>query len=498
MKKIKLFLFFLLVIFCFAGCGEKECNHQFPSAPPCEARVCTLCGYTDEGGHKYEVVSETAATLTKKGNRVEVCSVCDDKVRTTLDKLTPESLNMPAIYITDYVQGAIPVTELYKEQGEVVVKLRYESNDEDIESFDCFTRIKVQGASSAYYEKRNYTVKFYEDESLTKKHKTDLGWGKENQYCLKANYVDSSHARNIIGARLSAMAVATRENIDAGLASSPNYGLIDGYPVLVYVNGQFHGLYTLNIPKDHWQFGMEGDETTKEAIIMGASWTESVRLASPIGKSFEVSGWDIEHCSTEDTAWVRESFNQLISTVNINDKNRIRKELPKYLDIEAAIDNMLLTYTLNAADNVSKNVIWVTYDGVKWIPSMYDMDATFGMFWNGMPIDEQNANSIYPVYYGNGYFDTGYHSSQLYDVLLRYFPDEVEARWTELRKDVINMDNITNLFDDFFSLIPAEVYGAEDSKWKGIPFAEENRTNMYEATEKQLKRLDDFFYNFNK
>lgn len=129
---------------------------------------------------------------------------------------------------------------------------------------------------------------------------------------------------------------------------------------------------------------------------------------------------------------------------------------------------------------------------------MYDMDATFGMFWNGMPIDEVNVNSIYPTYYGGGYFDTGDHASQLYTVLLKYYPDEVEARWTQLRKDVINMENIQSLFDDFFSLIPEEAYEAEDYNWKGIPFAKENRTNMYEATEKQLARLDEFFYSFNK
>lgn len=129
---------------------------------------------------------------------------------------------------------------------------------------------------------------------------------------------------------------------------------------------------------------------------------------------------------------------------------------------------------------------------------MYDMDATFGMFWNGMPIDEQNACSIYPVNYGNGSFNTGYNASQMYYALLCYYPDEVEARWTQLRENVLSIENITKQFDDFFSLIPDEVYEAEDSKWKGIPFAKENRENMYEATEKQLARLDDFFYNFNK
>lgn len=434
-RNIFLLLISLFCLLAFAGCGE--CDHEFSCSNPCEDRECTLCGYMEKGSHTFETVSHIEATLTTSGQKIDSCTVCGERVRTKLEKLTAADLGMPAVYVTDYVSGAVPTADLFKEDGEILVKLKYESNDENIADFECITRLKVQGASSAYYEKRNYTVKFYEDEALTAKYKVDLGWGEENQYCLKANYVDSSHTRNIVGARLSALAVSTRDNIAAGLASSPNYGLIDGYPVLMYINGKFHGLYTLNIPKDHWAFGMKGsDETKKQAILMGASWTESVCMAEEIGYSLEQSGWELEHCSTQDTGWVKDSFNKLIETLNIKDEQRLRAELPKYLDIEAAIDNMLLVYTLNAADNVSKNTLWVTYDGVKWIPSMYDMDAAFGMFWDGTPVDEVNANSIYPsLYCGN--FGLDWHASQVFYVLLRCYPDEVEARWTALRKEVI-------------------------------------------------------------
>lgn len=493
---ISVFFILLASLLVLAGCGE--CSHEYSSSNVCEDRECTLCGHTEKGSHVYEVISVTEATLTVSGQKIEKCVNCGERVRTRLEKLTAADLGMPAVYVTDYVEDAVPTADLFKEQGEILVKLKYESNDDNIEDFDCITRLKVQGASSAYYEKRNYTVKFYTDESLTQKLKVDLGWGKENQYCLKANYVDSSHARNIVGAQLSAMVAESRDNVDASLASAPNYGLIDGYPVLMYINGKFHGLYTLNIPKDHWQFGMKGsDEEQKQAIITGAYWTESVRMAEKIGYSLENSGWDMEHCSTQDTRWVKDSFNKLIETLNIKDKQRLRNELPKYLDIEAAIDNMLLTYTLNAADNVSKNTIWVTYDGVKWIPSMYDMDATFGMFWDGTPVDEITACSVYPSLSSNSFGLDG-HASQMFHVLLKFYPDEVEARWSSLRKTVITMENIEKLFEDFFSLIPEEAFRAEDAKWKNIPYAAENRTNMYDATEKQLKRLDDFFYNFNK
>ncbi|MBQ2325742.1 MAG: hypothetical protein II377_05760, partial [Clostridia bacterium] len=60
------------------------------------------------------------------------------------------------------------------------------------------------------------------------------------------------------------------------------------------------------------------------------------------------------------------------------------------------------------------------------------------------------------------------------------------------------MENIEKLFEDLFSLIPEEAFEGEDAKWKDIPHSKENRTNMYEATEKQLERLDEFFYNFNE
>lgn len=496
MKKLLIVFLLFVCLFAFAGCGE--CEHQYGDADPCGDRECTLCGHIEKGDHAYEVISLTEPTLILSGQKIERCTKCGERVRTKLEKITPADLDMPAVYVTDYVSGAIPTDMLYKEHGEILVKLKYESNTDAVENFECITRIKVQGASSAQYDKRNYTVKFYTDESLTTKLKVDLGWGTENQYCLKANYVDSSHARNIVGARLSAMVAASRENIDENLAASPNYGLIDGYPVLMYINGKFHGLYTLNIPKDHWMFGMRGsEETKKQAIIMGAYWTESVRMAERIGYSLEGSGWDMEHCSTKDTRWVKESFNKLIETLSIKDKQRLRAELPKYLDIDAAIDNMLLVYTLNAADNVSKNTLWATFDGTKWIPSMYDMDATFGMFWDGIPVDEVNANSVYPSL-DSGSFGLDQHASKMFYVLLKYYPDEVESRWKSLRETVITMENIEKLFEDFFSLIPEEAFEGEDAKWKDIPHAKENRTNMYEATEKQLERLDEFFYNFNK
>jgi len=479
-------------------CGAERQNtapHSFDELPECEPLVCKSCGFVHERTHNMETLDETLPTLFKAGKKTEKCTVCNKYLTTKIPALTPKDLGMAAVYITD-LGGSTPIKHLEKYQGEIKVKLDYVSAAGKAEDFSCYTKIKVQGASSSGYEKKNYTVKFFSDEELTKKHKVDFGWGRENQYCLKANFVDSSQSRNIIGARLSASVVKTRPDLDQNLAAAPNYGLIDGFPVLVYINDTFHGLYSLNIPKDHWQFGMDGGEDTRQAILMAANWTDSVRLMSPIGRYFVDYGWDVEFCSTKDDKWVKESFNELISLLNCGDGEKIKKELPTHLDIGAAIDNFILTFVLNAADNEAKNILWATYDGVKWIPSMYDMDATFGMFWNGHPIDEVNANSIYPTVRSDGSFKLTANYNQVFYVLLKYYPDEVEARYAELRKEIITIENISDLFDDYHSQIHDEAFKADDLKWTP-PFAAENRDNMCSQTEKQLSRLDDFFEKFN-
>lgn len=457
-------------------------KHLYDSDATCEDIVCTICSQVKKQDHDY---------VGKN------CSKCNAVRPYEL----PENLGMPMVYLSDYIDGETAIANLKKADGEIAVRFKYVSNSEEIEDFECVTKIKIQGASSAYHPKKNFTVKLFEDDSFTSKFKVDLGWGKENKYCMKANYIDASHARNIIGARLAAQVTATRTNIAPGLAAAPNYGLIDGYPILVFINNYFYGIYTMNIPKDDWQFAMNGGEESKEAILMAGKWTDSVKLAEPIGESFEESGWEVEHCSTVDQTWIRDSFNELIELLNCGDEERIRAELPEHLDIEAAIDNFIVTYAINAVDNLSKNILWVTYDGKVWIPSMYDMDATFGMWWEGTPIgtpDTIATKNMYPSITEDGSYSISLNSSMVQHIIIQLYADELEARWSELRQEIITVQNVSQLFNEFFALIHDDAFYLDSKRWPNIPYFSTNRTNMYKAFEEQLARVDAFCYNFNK
>ena len=502
---------------CDADCDEcgkirVTFSHLFDSTSKCITVTCIKCHYVKVQDHEYIKTNYTPATLLADGHERVECANCGAfSHECDLPKLTLEDFDMPVVYITDFADTPVPLKDLEKDAEknpggveEIKIYFKYDSNSDDIESFECTAKIKIQGATSAGFPKKNFTIKLYKDDTFDKKNKVDFGWGKENKYCMKANWVDFSHARNIIGANMFAELVASRSVLNEDLMNAPNFGLIDGFPILVYLNGEFHGLYTMNIPKDSWTFAMEGDETTKEALLMADQWHESVNLKEEIGDgAFEDFGWEVEYASTEDletgTDWIKDSMNALIRLLNCGDNDRIRAELHNHLDIEAAIDNMLFTYFINAADNKAKNILWATYDGEIWIPSMYDMDGSFGIFWNGEPTPE--GSDTYPYINGDGSFTIP--GNRMYRALIECFPDEVFARWAFLRQDILTLENTKSYFDDFYAKAPIGAYDSDRAKWLGSggwtePFYYDNHTNYYESTKDHLQRLDDFFFNFNK
>lgn len=99
------------------------------------------------------------------------------------------------------------------------------------------------------------------DDALEEKLKVDFkGWGKQRKHVYKANWIDLSHARNVVSARLWADVVKSRadyELLPELLRTSPNQGAVDGFPVKVYSQGIYQGRYTLNIPKDAWMANMD-------------------------------------------------------------------------------------------------------------------------------------------------------------------------------------------------------------------------------------------------
>jgi hypothetical protein len=488
--------------------------------------------------------------------------------------------------------------------------------------------VKWQGNSSLFYPKKNYTIKF--DTAF----EAAAGWGEQKKYCLKANYIDHSHARNVVSAKLWGQVVKSRKakpqpfditkithtsnnpisdtndnaiSVSDGVVTfnrtmyegvgwlygwtcpagaykvtfdcynpntqetdpdnrvlvgmgmpgdgdiyyayaslgehgtwgtytanlwptakvngiliapapnrsgvNPNYkikniiitdvygnefevdpnaktrtlvngGAIDGFPCVVMLNGKFHGLYTFNIPKDGWMFGM--GEGTNEAIVCADSYCDATRFA---GEATLNGDFELEYVTDEnDCDWVLPSLNRLITSCNSSDGTDVDTVIADYLDWDSAIDYYIFRSLLNGIDMGGKNYILFTYDGTKWGFSAYDMDCVYGLDADGMKFYS-------PAHSVEGVISLGI--MVVPNLILNYKKDAFVERYKELRKGVMSDSNIEYMFTNFIGKIPTVVYMEESKRWPMIPNTSVNNLNQivsyYKERAKALDEIVDAF-----
>lgn len=354
----------------------------------------------------------------------------------------PTVYGLPILYLTGSTAGM-------SKENEVTLSYACEDKDGNAKSGSC--TVKWQGSSSIAYEKKNYTIKFDTAFEVVD------GWSAQKKYCFKANFIDHSHARNLVSCKLWGQIVKSRKGVDSRLTSLPNAGAVDGFPCVIMLNGEFHGLYTWNIPKDGWMFGMEDSETVQQAIVCGDMYTDATyfkALAELDGSDFE-----IEYCSTADEGWVKTSFNRMLQAVIDSNGGDIDTTIAQYLDVDSAIDYLIDTVLVQAPDCLAKNTLIVTYDGTKWFFSAYDRDSTFGLHWNG--------KSFYSLDGSPSFSDWKYH--RLMNLLWTYKREAIRTRYAELRAAALSENNVAKEFWNFECLIPKPILLKDAEKWTSIP-----------------------------
>lgn len=348
-----------------------------------------------------------------------------------------------------------------------------------------FCTMKWQGSSSIQYDKKNYTIKLYRDAANTVKNKRDmdLNAGKQHKYCLKANYIDHTHSRNIVNARLWGDIVNLRTSVHEHLEAAPNMGAVDGYPFLMYINGEYHGLYTWNIPKDGYMFDMDGDDPLHCVVCAESNGSTSecaFRVAS-------VGQWSVEFPDAY-TDTTKSGLLNLINFVMSSTDEEFVGSLDTYLDVQSAIDYYIFAYVSCNIDGLGKNMILLTYDAVRWICSAYDLDSTWGLFWNGSKL--LPATTACPENYQMS-------ASLLWERIEALFPARLYARYRELRATALSEQNITDRFKAFCGAIPNEVYKA-DADMYAIPLINSNNlSQLLSFIPDRLAYCDEQFEAFN-
>ena len=320
--------------------------------------------------------------------------------------------------------------------------------------------IKWQGSSSIDFPKKNYTITFDSPFEVVS------GWGEQRKYCLKANFVDPSHARNLMCAKLWGQVVKSRTPANATLNALPNGGAVDGFPVIISLNGEFHGLYTWNIPKDGWMFGMVGTDAQQAILCADTDTNGAVRFQAIA--DFQ-NDFDLEYSSDGQSDWVLSSVNKLLAAVKDSDGSNIHTKIAYYLDWDSAIDYYIFTVLTTGYDGVARNYILATYDGVKWFFSAYDMDTTFGAASLGKYFIKPNANPSFKSYAS---------ANKLFDLIWTFLRPQLRERYAAIRKEVMSEINLATEFSNFASKIPLPVLVSDVELYPRIPSSLSSNTEQ--------------------
>lgn len=397
-----------------------------------------------------------------KDKNGKVMEIVDKAARDGVERLTEEMARKDKPLV--YIDGEIPTTK-----DNVLAEMRVVSG---WLNFHAYIKIKCQGTSSMNYQKKNFTVTLYQDKDRTiPLYITIPGWKvASNKFVFKANYIDHSHARNINAARLWGEIVKTRADYDTlpvEFRNSPNNGAIDGFPILVTTNGNYQGLYTWNIGKDAWMWGMDEDNPN-HVLLCAETNTDGVFRETTcnfraLWNGIDEQGWSVEVGTNSEA--VKNSLNTLIACVKDTDDATFKATIGNYLDVNSAIDYYLFQYYIFGSDNLAKNMLLATYDGKKWMCGAYDLDSILGLSWQGSIAYPPTARI--PE-------DAAEKFSLLWVRLEECFYDELKARYTELRNGPLSIANAISKFEAFIRGIGTETYAEDLTAYPTIPIGSEN------------------------
>ena len=445
-----------------------------------------------------------------------------------------------------YVYGHIP-----ESKGEGKFKVRYQFKDINGQDLTGIGKIGVQGQSSSNLPKKNYSITFADkflakDDWLpSKKYTFKSCW---NDPTWARNAVSGRLWAQCVASRPnvsyeSLLDEKKEELLDQNgdlitvpsypIDVYPNHGTYDGFPIYIIANGKYIGLYTMLIAKDKDMFGIGQYKQYKETECVvsnegagrdGAGGFKVANLVVDAEEGEDVTGkstaWTYECIPNEkpdpsdydkgtdddgykedlskyeaDNTKFRASLNTMIqsvvdSTGTDNKDTNYKKVSAQYLDYDSVVDYMIFSSLINAADDVGKNWLLVTYDGIKWFFSAYDLDTTWG---NWCP-DYNNPNLLWRPDEGSPSLKDWNNYNRAMNMIWTYDPQRLIDRYEYLRSTVLSEENVYREFMSFIRKVPTGAIEADRRLFRtepnGMDFAQ--LENWYRLRVKKMdKQIED-------
>lgn len=371
---------------------------------------------------------------------------------------------LPEVYLNGSTSGM---------SGDKYVTMQFKFKDNGRE-VDGFASTKWQGDSSLAFDKKAYRIKTFEDQSLTKqmKFKPCPLWYADNKYNLKAYYTDPLLCRDVVNANIGADIWATQKGMPDDLVETDDFGFIDGFPVKVFVNNEFAGIYSFNTAKG--DYGKHA-----KAVISGETYTDPTAFQALPAGGVKLDGSDFEMISPDEpTDEIKKATNDLITFVSTSSDDDFKAQLSQHIDIESLIDYFIFLNVIENGDAAGKNQTLITWDLKKWYFHPYDLDTTYGV--------DSNGNISTPL---TGLLGLNSH---LFTRLNSLFANEIKSRYKELRTWLTPV-YVLKMYRDHINLIGEANYEDEFKLWDNPNHDKDTYNFLKKHVYKRFKLLDNIW-----
>lgn len=387
-----------------------------------------------------------------------------------------------------------------------------------------WSELSAQGNSSMAFVKKNLAFDLFTSSNLKESYEIKFGdWVPQDSFHLKAYYTDAFRGVGACSYALYEEMVRTRSLLDdrpykedfTSEYTSNSTGNIDslsdnfdtgakcfpaGFPVIVYQNGEFYGIYSWQIKKSRENMHMN-KKNAQQIHLDGTLGTDTIwngninwgafevrnpkSLILATGKKYngdfpaEIIGTDsVNYDNTNDdmkqTAIVKESIIALSHRMSEfksaeaagTSREKMRELIARYFKVSFMVDYILETNVVQDGDGYTKNWQWTTWDGVRWTANPYDHDGIFGAYHIGNYVNTPGSGWL-----GNSLaLPSGW--------IIKYFLPELKSRYAQLRSaGVFTSKNITSIVKNWLDRIGEGNFELEYKRWPESPCYRESGLN---------------------
>ena len=451
-----------------------------------------ILGYRDSEGTRHEhKISANHINLSDEAAKEvnEAFKSAGIKMENPSDFSKDSYVELPIPRIAAQVRIYAPKLPTTK-QDDIEAEIEY--NDKDGNYFRKPVILNAQGSSSMYYYVKNMAIDINDG--------SEIKFGDfptQDSFHLKKYYIDIFRGQCIVGYWLMEQVYKSRpagqqypyEYSYSNESTTDSLGDVkkdfftgakchpDGFPVVItWVNTTDNtetdmGIYSWNLKKSKEVYFC--NKKKAENIILDGVINYNTLFGGNIDwTAFEIrnpkslididgnkyDGDNPKELSDTDanSKKVKDYLTTLSGVYSALQSSKTKETFEKYFLLKPFIDYQLLSQMIYNSDGFRKNWIWVTYDGVHWTPTAYDLDSIFGAHWQGTCVDPKSATKDLSAWNGLS-IDTLYKT-------------EIEERYKELRdKNIFSVDNIVGLLNKWLSMVGFDNIEKEITLYKETP-----------------------------